>query len=56
MLENEADACRKYVLPKVYDVAWADDQIREQRTLTGGRIVVVNAKCCQRKPNSQITS
>ncbi len=39
-LPTEADTCRKYVLPKLYDAGWDDDQITEQRTFTDGRIVV----------------
>jgi len=44
MLDNEADTCRKYVLPKLYDAGWSDDQISEQKTFTDGRIVVVMPK------------
>jgi type I restriction enzyme R subunit len=39
---TEADTCRKYVLPILYDAGWTDDQIREQKTFTGGRIVVLD--------------
>jgi type I restriction enzyme, R subunit len=42
---SEADTCRKYVLPKLYDAGWADDQISEQKTFTDGRIVVLENKC-----------
>jgi type I restriction enzyme R subunit len=37
---TEADTCRKFVLPKLYDSGWDDDQIAEQRSFTDGRIVV----------------
>ena len=38
---TEADTCRKYVLPKLYDADWTDDQISEQKYFTDGRIVPV---------------
>jgi len=38
---TEADTCRKYVLPKLYDAGWTDDQISEQKYFTDGRIVPV---------------
>ncbi len=50
MFENEADTCRKYVLPKLYAAGWTDDQISEQKTFTDGRIVVVGNKCFRKKP------
>jgi hypothetical protein len=37
---TEADTCRTYVLPALYEAGWTDDQIAEQRTFTDGRIVV----------------
>jgi type I restriction enzyme R subunit len=37
---SEADTCRKYVLPKLYESEWTDEQISEQKTFTDGRIVV----------------
>lgn len=39
MAETEADTCRKYVLPKLYQAGWTDDQIQEQHSFTDGRIV-----------------
>lgn len=48
--DSEADTCRKYVLPKLYDAGWNDDQISEQKTFTDGRIVVVGSKCYRKKP------
>jgi len=41
---NEADTCRRYVLPKLYNSGWVDDQINEQFYFTDGRIVVVGKK------------
>ena len=41
---TEADTCRKYVLPKLYNAGWNDDQISEQKSFTDGRIVVIGAK------------
>ena len=38
---TEADTCRKYVLPQLYDAGWTDDQISEQKYFTDGRIVPV---------------
>ncbi len=37
---TEADTCRRYVLPKLYEAGWSDDQINEQKTFTDGRIIV----------------
>lgn len=45
---TEADTCRKFVLPKLYDAGWNDDQINEQRTFTDGRIVVTGNKVSRR--------
>ena len=41
---TEADTCRKYVLPKLYDAGWNDDQISEQKSFTDGRIIVIGSK------------
>jgi len=38
-LITEADTCRKYVLPRLYQAGWTDDQISEQKYFTDGRIV-----------------
>ena len=40
LMITEADTCRRYVLPKLYDAGWTDDQISEQKTFTDGRIIV----------------
>ena len=47
---TEADTCRKYVLPKLYEAGWSDDQISEQKTFTDGKIVVLGNSVEQRKP------
>ncbi len=39
-MPTEADTCRTYVLPALYQAGWRDDQIGEQRTFTDGRILV----------------
>ncbi len=41
---TEADTCRMYVLPKLREVGWTDDQIREQKYFTDGRIVMAGRK------------
>lgn len=46
---NEADTCRKYVLPKLYAANWNDDQISEQKSFTDGRIVPLGPRG-RRKP------
>jgi type I restriction enzyme R subunit len=43
-VSNEADTCRKFVLPKLYEAGWNDDQISEQTYFTDGRIVPVGRK------------
>lgn len=50
--ESEADTCRKYVLPKLYDAGWTDDQISEQRYFTDGRIVIAGSKV-KRRPQKR---
>ncbi len=41
---TESDTCRMYVLPKLREGGWTDDQIREQKYFTDGRIVVAGRK------------
>jgi len=43
---NEADTCRKFVLPALIQAGWDDDphSFTEQRTFTDGRIIVVGSK------------
>jgi type I restriction enzyme R subunit len=38
---TEADTCRTYVLPKLYEAGWTDDQISQEKYFTDGRIVPV---------------
>ena len=47
---SEADTCRKFVVPKLYDAGWADEQILEQRSLTDGRIMVSGSKVWRKAP------
>lgn len=46
---TEADTCRKYVLPKLRDAGWTDDQINEQKTFTDGKVLVIGNKVRRRK-------
>jgi type I restriction enzyme R subunit len=39
-LATEADTCRTYVLPALYEGGWTDDQIAEQFFFTDGRLIV----------------
>jgi len=48
-MSNEADTCRKKVLPKIYASGWNDDQIFEQVYFTDGRILVFGEKCRRKK-------
>ncbi len=43
---NEADTCRKYVLPKLVETGWETEphSFTEQRTFTDGRIIPVGGK------------
>lgn len=41
---TEADTCRDYVLPRLEDAGWDDDQIVEQYAITDGRIVKIGSK------------
>lgn len=52
-MANEADTCRKFVLPKLYAAGWTDDQICEQRYFTDGRIVTVGSGH-YRKPGKKV--
>src|SRR5579859_5874911 len=49
-MSNEADTCRKYVLPALYAAGWTDEQIGEQKTFTDGRIVVNGRQASRGKP------
>ena len=46
---TESDTCRKYVLPRLYDAGWSDDQIAQEKTFTDGR-VIPKGKGHTRKP------
>ncbi len=45
-VSNEADTCRRYVVPKLLAAGWDDPpcSVTEQRTFTDGRIMVVGSK------------
>jgi type I restriction enzyme R subunit len=49
-MSNEADTCRKYVLPKLMAAGWDDEphRINEQVAFTDGRIVLAGAKVSRR--------
>jgi len=38
---TEADTCRKYMLPRLYEAGWTDDQISQEKYFTDGRVVPV---------------
>jgi type I restriction enzyme R subunit len=46
---NEADTCRTYVLPKLYNAGWEDTQISEQKSFTDGRIVLIGNRAIRRQ-------
>ncbi len=49
-MHNEADTCRKYILPKLIEAGWDNDphSFTEQKTFTDGRIVVAGSKVSRR--------
>ena len=49
---NEADTCRKFVVPALTEAGWDNDphSINEQASITDGRIVPVGASFVRRKP------
>jgi type I restriction enzyme R subunit len=51
---NEADTCRKYVLPKLIAAGWDNDprSFTEQKTFTDGRIVLIGEKI-RRRPQKR---
>ncbi len=53
---SEADTCRQYVLPKLYDAGWNDDQIREQVTFTDGASSWRGTGPCGKSRNAPTTS
>ena len=54
-MANEADTCRKFVVPKLQAAGWDNEphSIAEQRTITDGRIVPVG-KGFVRKPPKRV--
>jgi type I restriction enzyme R subunit len=50
MMANEADTCRKYVLPKLVAAGWDNDphSFTEQKTFTDGRIIITGDKIHRR--------
>jgi len=48
---NEADTCRKFVLPKLLAAGWENEphSIAEQRYFTAGRIIVRSLKAERKK-------
>jgi len=49
---TESDTCRKYVLPRLYDAGWSDDQVAQEKTFTDGR-VIPKGKGHTRKPGKR---
>lgn len=51
-MSNEADTCRKFVVPKLQAAGWDTEpnSIAEQRTITDGRIVPVGKGFVRRPP------
>src|SRR5687767_15499321 len=49
---NEADTCRRFVVPKLLEAGWDSDphSIAEQRTITDGRIVPLGQGFVRRTP------
>jgi type I restriction enzyme R subunit len=41
---TEADTCRDYVLPRLREAGWDEDQIVEQYGITAGRVITVGKK------------
>jgi hypothetical protein len=54
VMGNEADTCRKFVLPKLVEAGWDNEphSFTEQRTFTDGRIVVAGGKV-RRRPQKR---
>ena len=53
-MPNEADTCRRYVVPRLQAAGWEDEphRINEQVTFTDGRIVVL-ANVVVRRPGKR---
>lgn len=54
-MSNEADTCRRFVVPKLQAAGWDNDprSIAEQRTVTDGRVIPVG-KGFVRKPSKRV--
>lgn len=54
-MTNEADTCRKFVVPKLQSAGWDSDphSIAEQRSITDGRVIPVG-KGFVRKPPKRV--
>lgn len=54
-MTNEADTCRKIVVPKLQSAGWDKEphSIAEQRTITDGRVIPVG-KGFVRKPPTRV--
>lgn len=54
-MSNEADICRRFVVPKLQAAGWDNDprSIAEQRTVTDGRVIPVG-KGFVRKPPKRV--
>lgn len=52
---NEADTCRKYVVPRLQAAGWDTDphSIAEQRSFTDGRIIP-HGSSAKRRPDKQV--
>ena len=52
---NEADTCRKYVVPRLQEAGWDTDphSIAEQRTFTDGRIIP-RGNSAARRPGKRV--
>ena len=52
---NEADTCRKYVVPKLQAAGWENEphSLTEQKSFTDGRILIVDSKA-RRQPQKRV--
>jgi type I site-specific restriction endonuclease len=46
----EAETCRDYVVPRLREAGWADEQIVEQYRITGGRVFPTRGRHRRRDP------
>src|SRR3989304_7705555 len=53
-MSNEADTCRKFVVPRLTEAGWDNDphSFTEQKTFTDGRIVVAGSRV-KRRPQKR---